>query len=693
VNDCGSKDSILLLSNYFVFSTGMAGRTGFIGSTGSTLRNRFSSFGHSGYFLDENGRPTDDYMRRHWAPLLITDGPAPAFDFRKPPTTLDTFTEGLATYSGQIKFAAYATPLVVIASVFYGLWVNAETQRQVKERVAENAAYTASNFIYKTFGNSSGQIEMRPAFKQMLLSEAKSALNELDGVAPTADTVRQRGLAAVLIEQSALNTDRGKSTDGVADATRAIEILKNLGKNRESYAEIQFDLATAYDRLGAATMKNEDYLAAIDAINESAALLQQLIASGTTTEKLLKNLAANKEKLGSIYAADHSLDRASESFAASCELRSRLTRMFADRVDLKLDLGRCYLETGQILLMKEKLGEAQADLEQGLAITERLPARIDVLLLLARTHQRLGELDEKRAAASSGEGPNWEAHYRRALEIIKSITMVESDRPDVTGSYTEVVTNLGFLLARTGRAAEAKSLYQDCLMYVDTGAVANIDLSVMKARMRIAIGDIERDAGNLVLARTDYYEAIKGLERFEASHLASALWRTNLLNAYRRASDASFKICDEPQPSADGECRYTEPWQIASRRSRLAGSIPRLSELQREAYADILSEESWYALFANEYARAVAASEQAVSQFPNRIPEALNWIKINQAHSLMFAGNLEAARAIYRMNWEDAKAREIIREDFKTMRRRQKCHSLMREIAPELPACNMSLAE
>ena len=59
INDCGSKDAVLLMSQFLVFFTGMAGRTGFSGATGAKFRNRYSPFGHSGYFLDESGnRPT-----------------------------------------------------------------------------------------------------------------------------------------------------------------------------------------------------------------------------------------------------------------------------------------------------------------------------------------------------------------------------------------------------------------------------------------------------------------------------------------------------------------------------------------------------------------------------------------------------------------------------------------------------------
>src|ERR1700722_6509622 len=62
VNDCGTRDMILLLSQFVVLFTGMAGRLGFHGGVGRQFRNRWFSFDHSGYFLTR-GQPDDTFMR------------------------------------------------------------------------------------------------------------------------------------------------------------------------------------------------------------------------------------------------------------------------------------------------------------------------------------------------------------------------------------------------------------------------------------------------------------------------------------------------------------------------------------------------------------------------------------------------------------------------------------------------------
>lgn len=137
VNDCGSRDSILLLSQFLILFTGMAGRTGFSGATGATYRNRYSEFGHSGYFQDAHGRPSDAYMHTHWVPLLTgVPKPVASFDERKP-----RWFDGLVTFLGNnaepIKILVYVTPFILITSWIYALYVRAETERREADLARE----------------------------------------------------------------------------------------------------------------------------------------------------------------------------------------------------------------------------------------------------------------------------------------------------------------------------------------------------------------------------------------------------------------------------------------------------------------------------------------------------------------------------------------------------------------------------
>ncbi|MFC4299853.1 OmpA family protein [Castellaniella hirudinis] len=67
VNDCGVDDKTLILSQFFVLFTGMAGRVGFIGTTNHCLINRYFRGGHSHYF--EQHREVQ-FMEMYWISIL-----------------------------------------------------------------------------------------------------------------------------------------------------------------------------------------------------------------------------------------------------------------------------------------------------------------------------------------------------------------------------------------------------------------------------------------------------------------------------------------------------------------------------------------------------------------------------------------------------------------------------------------------
>lgn len=70
INDCGTKDAILVLARTLVLGLGDAGRTGFQREDSKSFLNRFHSGGHSLYF-EESDSPS--FPERYWLPLLISD--------------------------------------------------------------------------------------------------------------------------------------------------------------------------------------------------------------------------------------------------------------------------------------------------------------------------------------------------------------------------------------------------------------------------------------------------------------------------------------------------------------------------------------------------------------------------------------------------------------------------------------------
>jgi hypothetical protein len=106
VNDCGVDDNVLLLSQFAILFTGMAGRVGFYGFTHERLVNRFFAGAHSHYFQPLDPDP-DAFMRAHWIGLLLGTTRVEALDQRPPLGPLRGAAYALMPFADPIKLAAY----------------------------------------------------------------------------------------------------------------------------------------------------------------------------------------------------------------------------------------------------------------------------------------------------------------------------------------------------------------------------------------------------------------------------------------------------------------------------------------------------------------------------------------------------------------------------------------------------------
>lgn len=146
VNDCGISDNVLLLSQFFVLFTGMAGRLGVRGMTGTVLVNRYFNGGHSLYF-ENLGRPSDDFMQLHWLPLIAATDPVPYIDEREQLTPFHGAYIWLIGNADLIKGAVFASLFYTILNVLY-LAPRVEAARQSEMRSIEIAtsAFTDESF-------------------------------------------------------------------------------------------------------------------------------------------------------------------------------------------------------------------------------------------------------------------------------------------------------------------------------------------------------------------------------------------------------------------------------------------------------------------------------------------------------------------------------------------------------------------
>ena len=95
INECGSDDRILWLSEAFVPKTGMAGRSGFYGFNSDQFMNRYHKGGHSLYFDGE------DFMRDKWLPLFMENPGVPSYESRSELSSAANAVEQLSVICGR----------------------------------------------------------------------------------------------------------------------------------------------------------------------------------------------------------------------------------------------------------------------------------------------------------------------------------------------------------------------------------------------------------------------------------------------------------------------------------------------------------------------------------------------------------------------------------------------------------------
>lgn len=101
INDCGTRDFILWLSDAFAPLLGKAGKTGFHGFNNEKFLNRFFTGGHDLYFRGDN------FMKRYWVPLLDLENPVTEVDERTSNVLLDEILEKLVGACSMVKELAY----------------------------------------------------------------------------------------------------------------------------------------------------------------------------------------------------------------------------------------------------------------------------------------------------------------------------------------------------------------------------------------------------------------------------------------------------------------------------------------------------------------------------------------------------------------------------------------------------------
>lgn len=353
VNDCGTKDTILIWNQICVLGTGMAGRLGFTGGIGKTFRNRFFKCGHSGYFLTAD-KPDDKFMREYWIPLLLTDAEPMLVDEREG-GELSGIALWLLNNAEPIKIAAYATPLLLISIYFAHLTKSARTAQAIAEaerRRAEEGLVTTQR-MFSQLGDLVAE-KLRPYARlddvDAELSHAEDVIRETQRTDPRIALP----YAGVLLTRAELKGQARSNDEMRALAKRAIDILAT---NNKSIPEVQNLLGRANGLIGASyagTAANRDtasryYQAALAQLEP----LEKQFDQTTSDEKSwtwLRSLALVQRETGDLQLNQFAdVDAAKKYFDQSIHTWAKLKRLRPNAPEVAYELSWSQNKLGDVL--------------------------------------------------------------------------------------------------------------------------------------------------------------------------------------------------------------------------------------------------------------------------------------------------------------------------------------------------------
>jgi outer membrane protein OmpA-like peptidoglycan-associated protein len=185
VNDCGIDDDILILSQFCVLFTGMAGRLGFVGMTSARFVNRFFSGGHSHYF-ESQGKSTDQFMARYWVPLITGSGEIERADERKTPGVMQGVMTTLLQIADPIKLLLYVAVIWWLLDVFffspYRIQVERANTAEMNVRL-ERSARELVRLQKEAAENKTRQVQAKVDIEAQLQSDALSKIDRVRAMA------------------------------------------------------------------------------------------------------------------------------------------------------------------------------------------------------------------------------------------------------------------------------------------------------------------------------------------------------------------------------------------------------------------------------------------------------------------------------------------------------------------------------
>ncbi len=331
---------------------------------------------------------------------------------------------------------------------------------------------------------------------------------------------------------------------------RALEYLDSLAAESQTDAQLQSELASAYEKIGdlqgnPRKPNLSDFSGAKTSFAKARTIRQKLLDANPFDFTNRKLLAANFKELAKI---EYWTGNPTESETASNEalaIDEKMLAEYPDSLELKLALADASFERADYLYINNRLTESYPYLQKSLALLEdaaaRNPHNIEAQTLLARGYRQFGlslSWDEKQAAG--------EAEMAKALKISERLA---TDNPNDLLLKQE--------LAKT--YANASSIYEEvnnalALELVEKALkisreVAEKDSADSQARQNLAqnylrVGTIYNQLKNSAASESNLRKSLAILEELDRLEPTNPTYKTDIGTVYTHLGAAQSERKD-----------------------------------------------------------------------------------------------------------------------------------------------------
>ncbi|MBR0779555.1 tetratricopeptide repeat protein [Bradyrhizobium diazoefficiens] len=472
VNDCGTRDDILVWNQICVLGTGIAGRLGFTGGIGKAFRNRFFKCGHSGYFLTAD-KPDDKFMREYWVPLLLTDVDPILVDEREG-GELSGIVLWLLNNAEPIKIAVYAAPFVALSMAFLYLATTARIAQATAETQRKRAedGLVSTQKLFSELGDLVAE-RVRPIAR---LDEVDSLLGEAQGVIGAAQRDDPRialPFAGLLLTRAEIKSEAGRVKELREMASHAIDVLQ---QNDQSSPAVQDLFGRANWLIGVSfTGTAADRDTAKKYYDKALAQLEPLGKRFDQTNglqndwKWLRSLANVQAGMGDLLLTEFAeTDKARQYFQRSIDTWIRLKRLRPDDPEVAYRLSWAENKMGDVLQAQGEdelaLGSFESA-ERGLQpIAERLSVDQWRLTSLAIAQNNIGLIRH-----AMGRYEQAITAFDKAARSIDTLTSYDPNQSTWLSIQAWTHDNIGATKVRWARAKGDASLLQGARDELKTG--------------------------------------------------------------------------------------------------------------------------------------------------------------------------------------------------------------------------------